>query len=224
MIDTYKHKGLRKKMIEELREKGCLEGDVNSVVLSAMETVPRHCFIDTMFDAFAYQDRAFPIGDGQTISQPSTVLAQTTLLEVKEGDKILEVGTGSGYQAMVLDKLGADVYSIERQKELYIKTRKLLSELKSRVHTIFGDGYVGLEKEAPFDRILITCGAPFLPAKLLEQLKPNGILVVPLGDKEHIMTRIVKHLDGSVEETTHGSFHFVPMVSNKNVPQYPSCK
>lgn len=189
-------------------------------VCQAMEQVPRHSFIDTVFDTFAYQDRAFPIGDGQTISQPSTVLVQTVLLDVCPGEKILEVGTGSGYQAMVLERMGAQVHTIERQKEVYLRTKKLLRDMNSFVRTYFGDGYKGVPEEAPFDKILITCAAPEISVALLAQLKPGGRLVVPVGRDECEMTCVFKHDDGRLSRSRHGHFRFVPMLSRTNVPVY----
>ena len=227
MEDTFRHKGLRKKMLEDLLARVEIEGlDRRTVaekkrqVCRAIEEVPRHCFIDTAFDSFAYQDRAFPIGDGQTISQPSTVLAQSVLLDVAPGDKILEVGTGSGYQAMVLERLGAKVYTIERQKEVYLRTKQLLQTMGSLVRTYFGDGYQGVPDEAPFDKILITCAAPEISVALLNQLKPGGRLVVPVGQDECEMTCIFKAADGRLTRTRHGHFRFVPMLSKTSVPQY----
>lgn len=227
MEDTFRHKGLRRKMVEDLQARVEIEGlaphlmaEKKRQVCCAMEQVPRHCFIDTAFDSFAYQDRAFPIGDGQTISQPSTVLAQTVLLDVQANEKILEVGTGSGYQAMVLERMGAQVYTIERQKEVYLRTKKLLQDMSSLVRTYFGDGYQGVPEEAPFDKILITCAAPEISVALLNQLKPGGRLVVPVGQDECEMTCIFKHADGRLTRSRHGHFRFVPMLSRTHVPRY----
>ena len=214
-------------MVEDLQARAAIEGLDRRLaeekirrVCRAMEQVPRHCFIDTAFDSFAYQDRAFPIGDGQTISQPSTVLAQTVLLDVKADEKILEVGTGSGYQAMVLERMGAQVYTIERQKEVYVRTKKLLLDLGGSVRTYFGDGYQGVPEEAPFDKILITCAAPEISLALLSQLKPGGRLVVPVGQDECEMTCIFKHADGRLTRSIHGHFRFVPMLGSTHVPRY----
>lgn len=227
MEDTFRHKGLRKKMIADLQDRVEIGGlspqvvtEKKRQVCEAMAQVPRHQFIDPVFDTFAYQDRAFPIGDGQTISQPSTVLVQSVLLDVRPGDKILEVGTGSGYQAVVLERLGAKVYTIERQKEVYLRTKKLLGQMCSLVRTYFGDGYQGLPDEAPFDKILITCAAPEIAVPLINQLRPGGRLVVPVGRDECEMTCIFKDEAGRLSRTQHGHFRFVPMLSQTHVPRY----
>lgn len=210
--DTYKHKGLRKKLIQELRDKGIDRKDV----LDALMEVPRHWFMDSAFLEFAYSDKAFPIAAGQTISQPYTVAFQSSLLDVEKGMKVLEIGTGSGYQAAVLAALGAKVYTVERQKALYRSAQTLLSKVNLSVKCFFGDGYKGLPAFAPFDRVLITCGAPFIPEELVRQLKPGGILVVPLGEGDvQEMTRLEKHADQSVTITRHGAFRFVPMLQDK---------
>ncbi|MDR0763377.1 MAG: protein-L-isoaspartate(D-aspartate) O-methyltransferase, partial [Bacteroidales bacterium] len=188
MIDNFKHQGAREKMIDFLRKKNI----ASEHVLLAMKQVPRQFFIDSVFEKYAYDDKAFSIGEDQTISQPSTVAIQTTLLDVAKDDKILEVGTGSGYQAQVLHKLGANVFSIERQKILFEKTGILLRSLGSSVQTFYGDGYAGLPQYAPFDKIIITCGAPAIPTTLIAQLKTGGIMVVPLGHPKQVMTRIIR--------------------------------
>jgi protein-L-isoaspartate(D-aspartate) O-methyltransferase len=212
MEDSFQHKGLRRKLVDEIRRKGiCDEG-----VLSAIGRVPRHLFMDSGFIKFAYRDQAFPIGSGQTISQPYTVAFQTVLLMTEPMHKILEVGTGSGYQAAVLAELGLKVYTIERQKELYLQAQVLLNSLNYRLNFFYGDGYQGLPTYGPFDRILITAAAPFIPGKLLEQLKIGGRLVVPLGGPENqIMTLIEKTGDKEFCRTEHGSFVFVPMLGGK---------
>lgn len=211
MNDTYRHKGLRKQMVEEIRRKGiCDEG-----VLRALDTVPRHLFLDSSFLKFAYQDQAFPIGSGQTISQPYTVAFQTELLKIKKRDKVLEVGTGSGYQSCVLLELGAIVYSIERQKNLYDRTRIFLPSIGYQPRLFYGDGYKGLPAFAPFDKIIVTAGAPFVPQPLLEQLKPGGILVIPVGEDLQVMNSFTRLPDGTFSQREHGTFRFVPLLGDK---------
>ena len=188
-IDSFKHQGMRRKLLESLR----IKDNYATSVLEAMNRVPRHFFLDPAFEMQAYEDIAFRIDAGQTISQPSTVAYQTTLLEVKKGDVILEVGTGSGYQSCVLLEMGAKVFTIERQRELYEKTSKFLRTIGYAPNCIYGDGYKGLATFAPFDKIIVTCGAPFVPQDLLAQLKPGGIMVIPVGEgKTQTMTRIVR--------------------------------
>ena len=212
MVDSYKHKGLRKQLVETIRKKGI--EDIN--VLNAIENVPRHFFFDSSFLNFAYEDKAFPIGSGQTISQPYTVAFQTELLEIKAGDKVLEVGTGSGYQACILAEMGARVYSVERQKSLYGKAVKFIPSIGYIVKLFYGDGYKGLPSFAPFDKIIVTAGAPFIPDALVEQLKPGGILVIPVGSGDiQIMTTITKITDSEVKKREHGTFRFVPLLGNK---------
>jgi len=212
MEDTYRHKGLRKILIEEIRKKGITD----EAVLQAFEKVPRHFFFDSAFLQYAYEDKAFPIGAGQTISQPYTVAFQTELLQVKKGDKILEIGTGSGYQACILAEMGAKVFTIERQKSLYTKVKELFPKLNYPVKSFYGDGYKGLPAFAPFDKIIITAAAPYIPEPLKEQLKPGGILVVPVGGGDtQTMTTLVKGVDGTFQETTYGVFRFVPLLGDK---------
>jgi protein-L-isoaspartate(D-aspartate) O-methyltransferase len=212
MIDSYKHKGLRKQLVESIRKKGI--EDTN--VLNAIENVPRHFFFDSSFLNFAYEDKAFPIGAGQTISQPYTVAFQTELLEIKKGDKVLEVGTGSGYQACILAEMGARVYSVERQKSLYAKAMKFIPSIGYIVKLFYGDGYKGLPAFAPFDKIIVTAGAPFIPDTLVEQLKPGGILVIPVGaDDIQIMTTVTKISESELKKREHGTFRFVPLLGNK---------
>ncbi len=211
MVDSFRHKGLRKKLIEELQNKGI----TNKPVLDAIGQIPRHLFLESSFLEFAYQDKAFPIGAGQTISQPYTVAIQSTLLNIQKGDKVLEIGTGSGYQAAVLSLMGAKVFSIERQKELFVKTKALMELLKYRMKLFYGDGYMGLPAFAPFNKIIITCGAPFIPEKLVEQLKIGGIMVIPLGEDVQTMTTITKISETEYTQETHGQFRFVPMLENK---------
>jgi protein-L-isoaspartate(D-aspartate) O-methyltransferase len=213
-VDTYKHKGLRNKLVDTLRNKGIKD----EAVLSAIEAIPRHFFLDLAFDKIAYEDRAFPIGEGQTISQPYTVAYQTQLLEISPRDKVLEIGTGSVYQASILAEMGAMVFTIERQKKLYdknITSYPFLSKYKN-IKFFYGDGYKGLPTFAPFDKILITAAAPMVPKDLIDQLKPNGILVLPLGsDDRQTMTRITKKPDGSLVEEKFDDFMFVPMLKGK---------
>ena len=212
MKDEYKHKGLRKQLIEIVREKGISD----EAVLKALDKVPRHLFIDEAFLDYAYQDTAFQIGAGQTISQPFTVAYQSELLKVKKGDKILEIGTGSGYQTAVLMELGAKVYSIERQKSLFDKTKILLPKLGYNPKLYYGDGYKGLPNYAPFDKIIVTAGAPVIPEALKEQLKPGGILVIPLGSGgTQIMTVLSKTSENTYETTELKKFRFVPLLEDK---------
>ena len=213
MKDTYKHKGLRQQLVNTIKDKGIKD----EKVLDAIGKIPRHLFMDSGFIDHAYQDKPFPIAADQTISQPYTVAFQTELLQVKKGDKILEIGTGSGYQAAVLIEMGAKLYSIERQQELFKKTSKFLPKLGYRAKKlIFGDGYIGLEEEAPFDGIIVTAGAPFVPKPLLNQLKIGGRLVIPVGDDVQTMTLYIRKGEKEFEKHDHGSFRFVPLLEDKN--------
>ena len=213
MKDTLKHQGLRNRLVTILIEKEI--NDQN--VLGAIKKIPRHLFMDSSFEDFAYQDKAFPIAANQTISQPFTVAFQSQLLDVKPNDKILEIGTGSGYQTAVLLEVGALVYTIERQKELYRKTKLFLPKLGYKPKKIiFGDGYIGLEEEAPFDGIIVTAGAPFVPKPLLSQLKIGGKLVIPVGDETQIMTLFIRKSNKEFEKHEFGDFRFVPMLKKKN--------
>jgi protein-L-isoaspartate(D-aspartate) O-methyltransferase len=213
MRDSFRHKGLRNKLIEEIR----LKGIDDEKVLQAMMNVPRHLFMDTGFMKFAYKDQAFPIGSGQTISQPYTVAFQSRLLDVHRHCKVLEVGTGSGYQTAVLIEMGAKVYTIERQRELYLKVQAFLPSIGYNANFFYGDGYEGLESYSPFDRILVTAGAKEIPDKLLKQLKKGGILVVPIGGSEsQVMTKIVRTGDDSYDITEHGRFVFVPLLKGRS--------
>ena len=212
MQDNFRHKGLRKQLVTILKEKGIND----SLVLSAIEKIPRHLFLDTAFVEFAYNDVAFPIGAGQTISQPYTVAFQTQLLEIKKNDKILEIGTGSGYQTSVLCEMGAKVFSIERQKTLFQKTKILLAELRYSPKLFFGDGYLGQPSYGPFNKIIVTAGAPFIPPALTEQLAINGKLIIPVGEgNSQIMTEITKDGSGKLIQKTYGQFKFVPLLEEK---------
>ena len=213
MKDTFTHKGMRKKLVETLEKKGILDLGV----ITAINKIPRHLFMDSGFLNHAYVDKAFPIGSDQTISQPYTVARQTELLNIKKGDKILEIGTGSGYQTAVLLEMGAVVYSIERQNELFKKTKLFLPKLGYRPkRLIFGDGYLGLKEEAPFDGIIVTAGAPFVPKPLLAQLKVGAKLVIPVGDDIQIMTVYTRNSTTEFEKETFGEFRFVPLLEDKN--------
>lgn len=213
MNDTFKHKGLRQQLVNVVKAKGIND----ERVLQAIGKVPRHLFMDSGFLDHAYQDKAFPIAADQTISQPYTVAFQTELLKIKPGDKILEIGTGSGYQTAVLCELGARVYSIERQNELFKKTSKFLPQLGYRAKKlIFGDGYIGLETEAPFDGVIVTAGAPYVPKALLRQLKIGGRLVIPVGEEVQVMTLFIRKGPKEFEQHEFGEFRFVPLLEDKN--------
>lgn len=209
--DTFRHQGMRKELVSLLRTKGITD----EAVLKAIDTIPRHLFMDGAFLEFAYQDKAFPIAAGQTISQPFTVAFQTQLLGIKKGDKVLEIGTGSGYQTAVLCELGAKVFTIERQRPLYLKSQQILGQLGYNPKQFYGDGYIGQPAFAPFDKILVTAGAPFIPPKLVEQIKPGGMLVIPVGEPVQIMTEIRKAMDGTLTQTEYGEFRFVPLLEDK---------
>jgi len=209
MIDSFEARGKRKRLVDELRVKGIADEEV----LRAINTVPRHIFMDPAFLTHAYTDKAFPITSGQTISQPFTVAFQTQLLEVMPNDKILEIGTGSGYQTAILLELGARVYTIERQRELFIKAQDLLGNLGYKPHFFFGDGLEGKPTYGPFDKILITAAADHVPEKLLQQLKTGGIIVVPVGERySQSMVKIVKESEIDYKKTSHGAFVFVPLL------------
>jgi len=213
MRDTFKHKGMRNKLVEVIASKGVAD----KKVLAAIREIPRHLFLDSGFEAHAYQDKAFPIGAEQTISQPYTVAFQTELLQLEPNHKILEIGTGSGYQTAVLLQLKAKVFTIERQQELFKKTKLFFGKMGYRPKKIiFGDGYKGLNEEAPFDGIIVTAGAPETPKALLSQLKIGGRLVIPVGIDEQIMTLYVRKSDKEFEKKEFGNFRFVPLLENKN--------
>ena len=212
MEDNFQHKGLRKKLVDELRIKGITDESI----LSAILRIPRHVFMDSSFINFSYTDQAFPIGSGQTISQPYTVAFQSSLLEIKPMDKVLEVGTGSGYQSAVLLEMGAKVYTIERQRELFLKAQEALNILGYKPHFFYGDGYEGIPAYQPYDKILVTAAAPVVPQKLLEQLKIGGKLVIPVGDnKGQSMLKIIRESENNFVRTEHGTFIFVPLLKGK---------
>jgi protein-L-isoaspartate(D-aspartate) O-methyltransferase len=212
--DSYRHKGLRRQLVDIVKQKGITD----ERVLDAILHIPRHFFMDSAFDKIAYEDRAFPIGEGQTISQPYTVAYQTQLLEVKPFEKVLEIGTGSAYQACVLAEVGAQVFTIERQKKLF-DANKLFPYLKKYLSLKFfyGDGFEGLPTYGPFDKVIVTAAAPFIPPKLIEQLKPGGKMVIPVGEGQvQRMLRLTRRPDGSVQEESFDNFSFVPMVEGRN--------
>jgi protein-L-isoaspartate(D-aspartate) O-methyltransferase len=212
MEDSFLHKGLRRKLVEELRTKGIHDENV----LKAINSVPRHLFMDSGFVHFAYKDKAFPIAANQTISQPYTVAYQSQMLEICRGDKVLEIGTGSGYQSAVLAELGAKVYTIERHKVLSMGAQALLPSLGYRPHFFYGDGFKGLPTYAPFDKIIVTAGAPELPELLIEQLKPKGKMIIPIGDNSRqVMHLIEKEDNNQYSSSEHGDFMFVPMLKGK---------
>ncbi|RYZ23229.1 MAG: protein-L-isoaspartate(D-aspartate) O-methyltransferase [Chitinophagaceae bacterium] len=212
--DTYRHMGLRKKLVDLLRSKG-IQSDA---VLEAINKIPRHFFLDSAFEELAYEDRAFPIATGQTISHPYTVAYQSQLLDVRPFQRVLEIGTGSAYQACVLAELGAQVFTIERQKPLFDENKTIAWLRKyPSIKYFYGDGFEGLPTYGPFDRVLITAAAPFIPPKLVQQLKPGGIMVIPTGEGDvQIMKRLTKNADGSVTEEVFEQFSFVPMLEGKN--------
>jgi protein-L-isoaspartate(D-aspartate) O-methyltransferase len=214
LVDTYLHKGLRNKLVEILKEKGITD----EKVLKAIHSIPRHYFLDSAFDKIAYEDRAFPIAADQTISQPYTVAYQTQLLQIKKGEKVLEIGTGSMYQTTVLAAMGAQVFTIERQKQLFDQTPTyLFKEQYANIQFFFGDGFEGLPLLAPFDKILITAAAPKIPEKLWAQLKVSGKMIIPLDESDGAqrMLRLTKKRDGSVKQEKFDSFSFVPMLEGK---------
>ena len=213
MKDSYKHKGMRNKLAELLEAKGIRD----QKVLKAIRTIPRHLFMDSSFEDHAYQDKAFPIDEEQTISQPYTVAFQTELLQPKPGQKILEIGTGSGYQTAILLNLKAKVYTIERQVKLFKKTELFFKKMGYRPKKyIFGDGYKGIPEEAPFDGIIVTAGAPAIPNALMSQLAIGGRMVIPVGEEEQIMTLITRTSEKEFQREEFGSFRFVPMLEDKN--------
>ena len=213
MKDTHKHQGLRNQLVKTIAEKGIVDKNV----LKAIANIPRHLFMDSGFADFAYQDKAFPIAAEQTISQPYTVAFQTEILHIEPNYKVLEIGTGSGYQTAVLIEMGAKVYTIERQFELFKKTKLFLPKLGYKPKKlVFGDGYLGLPEEAPFDSIIVTAGAPFVPKPLLAQLKIGGRLVIPVGEEVQTMNLFVRTSEKDFEKHELGKFKFVPMLNKKN--------
>ena len=210
MKDDYKHKGMRRKLVQVVKSKGIH----NEQVLAAIGKIPRHFFLqDSALLEHAYQDKAFPIGEGQTISQPYTVAFQSELLDIKKGDKVLEIGTGSGYQAIVLMELGAEVYTIEYQRKLYEKTRDFLPKMGYRAHFFYGDGSLGMPRFAPFDKIIVTAGAPTVPNALIDQLKIGGMLVIPVGNaKVQKMLRLTKVAEKKIRKEEFTDFRFVPLL------------
>lgn len=212
--DTYRHQGLRKKLVSILSKKGITD----ERVLTAISNIPRHFFLDTAFDEIAYEDRAFPIAQQQTISQPYTVAYQTELLQIHPHEKVLEIGTGSSYQSCVLAEMGAQVYTIERQRHLFDLVKKFPFKAKYRnIKYFFGDGYEGLPTYAPFDKMIITAAAPFIPEKLIEQLKTGGKMVIPVGEKIQRMLRLTKNPDGTTDLEEFDNFSFVPMLGGRNL-------
>lgn len=212
MQDSFKYKGMRRKLINELREKGISDENI----LNAFDVIPRHYFLDNAFAEQAYSNMPFQIGSGQTISHPYTVAFQTQLLEIKKGDKILEIGSGSGFQTCVLCEMGAKVYSIERHKSLHLKAKQIVHYLNYTARMSFGDGYKGLPSFSPFDKVIITCGAPDIPQDLLDQLKIGGVMIIPIGEgKEQQMLRITKTSESEISKEEFGVFSFVPMLESK---------
>ncbi|MFC2112185.1 protein-L-isoaspartate(D-aspartate) O-methyltransferase [Bacteroidota bacterium] len=213
MNESFQHKGLRKKLVDTISSKGIKD----ERILKAIGSIPRHLFMDSGFINFSYKDQAFPIGEGQTISQPYTVAFQTELLEINSRHKVLEIGTGSGYQTAVLLELGASVYTIERQRKLFHKAQAILGDLGYKPHFFYGDGYQGKETYGPFDRILVTAGADHVPEPLLKQLRIGGILVVPVGGpRGQQMVRVIRQGEDDFKTTEHGSFAFVPLIKGTN--------
>jgi protein-L-isoaspartate(D-aspartate) O-methyltransferase len=210
--DTYKHKGLRRKLVQIIKEKGIQNEDV----LYAIEKVPRHFFLDSAFHELAYEDHAMQIGSGQTISQPYTVAYQTEILNIQEGDKVLEIGLGSGYQACILHELGAQVFSIERIEALFDRTNALLKAMKYEVNTFLGDGSKGLKEHAPFQKIIVTAAAPDIPESLFAQLAVGGIMVIPIGNrKSQTMYKVVKHSQTAYDKIALDEFRFVPLIGKQ---------
>lgn len=215
LTDSARHQGMRNNLVKLLREKGITDENV----LAAINKIPRHFFLDSAFDKIAYEDRAFPIGEGQTISQPYTVAYQTQLLKIKKGEKVLEIGTGSVYQATILAEMGAWVFTIERQKKLFDQNKNYPFKQKyPSIKFFYGDGFEGLHTYSPFDKILITAAAPFVPPKLIAQMKPEALMVIPVDDAGmQRMMRITKKEDGIYQEELFDYFSFVPMLAGKKI-------
>tara|TARA_B110000908_G_C10025050_1_gene344687 strand:+ start:77 stop:721 length:645 start_codon:yes stop_codon:yes gene_type:complete len=212
VIDSFKYQGMRRQLVRELSDRGIK----SKQVLDCFEAIPRHYFLDNAFAEQAYSNTAFQIGSGQTISHPYTVAYQTELLDIQKGEKILEIGSGSGFQTCVLCEMGAKVFSIERHKELHLKAKNIVRQLKYNARLSFGDGYKGLPTFAPFDKIIITCGAPDIPEELVNQMKVGGIMIIPIGEGvEQQMKKIVKISEGEITIEDFGVFKFVPMLENK---------
>ena len=212
LVDSYKHKGMRKRLVDTLIQKGITDKSV----LDAINKVPRHYFLENAFEEHAYEDKAFPIGNGQTISQPYTVAFQTQCLNIKKNDKVLEIGTGSGYQTSILLEMGAEVYSIEYVKELYDKTKYFLGVLGYKANLYNGDGTLGMPKFAPYDKIIVTAGAPAVPEPLIEQLKINGVLIIPVGNmQQQSMLKLTKLGENKLLKETYADFSFVPLLGKK---------
>jgi protein-L-isoaspartate(D-aspartate) O-methyltransferase len=213
MQDTYKHKGMRKHLINELREDSRI---TNEAIFQAFEAIPRHFFLDLAFVEMAYSNTAFQIGAGQTISHPKTVAFQTQLLNLKKGEKVLEIGTGSGFQTCILCHMGAKVFTIERQRELFLQAKHIFNHFNFNPRSVYGDGFNGMPAFAPFDKIIVTCGAPDIPIALLDQLNVGGQMVIPIGEGEHqLMKRISKVAPNQLEMEEFGTFKFVPMFERK---------
>jgi protein-L-isoaspartate(D-aspartate) O-methyltransferase len=213
MRDTFKHKGMRKQLIADLRADNRI---TNEAIFDAFDAIPRHFFLDLAFVELAYSNTAFQIGAGQTISHPKTVAFQTHLLELNRSEKVLEIGTGSGFQTCILCQMGAKVFTIERQRELFLKSRQIIQHFNFMPRMVYGDGFNGMPAFAPFDKIIVTCGAPELPITLVQQLKVGGIMVIPIGEgEEQIMQRIRKTGETELEMEEFGTFKFVPMLGNK---------
>ena len=211
MTDNYLLLGAKKKLIEELRQKGITD----ERVLAAFDKVERHRFVESFLWDKAYENKALKLMNGQTISHPYTVAFQSQLLQVQPGDKVLEIGTGSGFQAAILSAMGARVFSVERQQQLHLSAKRLLEKLDDRIVLYYGDGFQGYPKFAPYSKIIVTCGAPEVPAALLQQLAVGGIMVIPVGDESHTMKRIVKVNNNQYDEETFGDFLFVPMLKER---------
>lgn len=211
MTDNYLLLGAKKRLIEELRQKGITDENV----LKAFDKVERHRFVESFLWDKAYENKALKLMNGQTISHPYTVAFQSQLLQVQPGDKVLEIGTGSGFQAAILSAMGARVFSVERQQQLHLSAKRLLEKLDDRIVLYYGDGFQGYPKFAPYSKIIVTCGAPEVPAALLQQLAVGGIMVIPVGDESHTMKRIVKVNNNQYDEETFGDFLFVPMLKER---------